>query len=634
MKNLIFKEVVEDSPLAYFLLKCIKNNNNEYIDAILIDGNRSFSHLINSKLNDIKNCYLSDLMDQKSFKEIDFNKSFKFAIKNKKSISISYCSNLDKYLNSEIYYSGDDDIFLIRCSEVLNNQINFAKILQNSPFSFWIKDKDGKYLEVNKKFEERCKKPYSEIIGHSDYDIWPIKYAKKYKIQDNNVMKDKKIYHFQETILGLHELNKKSSSVYDITKWPCFDVNNNVIGTIGMAIEMIHDIKLRESLLKNEENFTDIARYSEDVFILADNEKALYVSPSFYKIFGQEPKKLYKDANDWFDYYHPDDITEEDLSIDFEDTFEFVKRVKPINSKDDKWVWVKSSPIKDERGNMIKRIVIICDVTKKRKMNLELESLRMDFFANISHELRTPLNVIFSALQLLKLKSSSLAGEELEYVCRYLGIIEQNGYRLLKLVNNLIDCTKIDAGYLEYKPQNFDIINFVENICMSVCEFVNQNDMNLIFDTDTEEKIVAFDLDMMERIILNLLSNAIKFNSKNGKIEVNITCDECVNISIKDSGIGIAEDKIGSIFGRFEQLSSKKLHNKEGSGIGLSLVKSLVDIHGGKITASSKINEGTTFTVSIPSVLVEKKSNTRTYNALNDCSKVNRMNVEFSDIYF
>ncbi|WP_170139079.1 sensor histidine kinase [Romboutsia lituseburensis] len=258
----------------------------------------------------------------------------------------------------------------------------------------------------------------------------------------------------------------------------------------------------------------------------------------------------------------------------------------------------------------------------------------MDFFANISHELRTPLNVIFSALQLLKLKSSSLAGEELEYVCRYLGIIEQNGYRLLKLVNNLIDCTKIDAGYLEYKPQNFDIINFVENICMSVCEFVNQNDMNLIFDTDTEEKIVAFDLDMMERIILNLLSNAIKFNSKNGKIEVNITCDECVNISIKDSGIGIAEDKIGSIFGRFEQLSSKKLHNKEGSGIGLSLVKSLVDIHGGKITASSKINEGTTFTVSIPSVLVEKKSNTRTYNALNDCSKVNRMNVEFSDIYF
>ncbi|MCR8747065.1 sensor histidine kinase [Romboutsia lituseburensis] len=633
MNNLIFKEVVEDSPLAYFLLKCIKNDNNEYIDAILIDGNKSFSHLINSDLNDIKNCYLSNLMDEKSFKQINFSKFFKSTIKTKKSISISYCPNLDKYLNSELYYSGDD-IFLIRCSEVLNNQINFAKILQNSPFSFWIKDRNGKYLEVNKKFEERCGKPYSEIIGHSDYDIWPDKYAKKYKKQDINVMKDKKIYHFQETIIGLHELNKKSSSVYDITKWPCFDTNDNVIGSIGMAIEMINDVKLRESLVKNEENFTDIAKYSEDVFILADNEKALYVSPSFYKVFGQNPKKLYKDANDWFDYYHPDDITKEDLSINFEDTFEFVKRVNPTNSKGDKWVWVKSSPIKDERGNMIKRIVIICDVTKKRKMNLELESLRMDFFANISHELRTPLNVIFSALQLLKLKSCSLDDEELEYVCRYLGIIEQNGYRLLKLVNNLIDCTKIDAGYLEYKPQNFDIINFVENICMSVCEFINQNGMNLIFDTDTEEKIIAFDLDMMERIILNLLSNAIKFNSKNGKVEVNISCDEYINISIKDSGIGIAEDKIGSIFGRFEQLSSKKLHNKEGSGIGLSLVKSLVDIHGGKIAASSKINEGTTFTVSIPSILVEKKSNTPTYNALNDCSKVNRMNVEFSDIYF
>lgn len=214
--------------------------------------------------------------------------------------------------------------------------------------------------------------------------------------------------------------------------------------------------------------------------------------------------------------------------------------------------------------------------------------------ANISHELRTPLNVIFSALQFLKLKSNIFIENELDFINKYLNIIEQNGYRLLKLVNNLIDTTKIDAGYLEYTQQNFDIINFVEDICMSVSDFISQHNMTLVFDTYTEEKVIGFDLDMMERIILNLLSNAIKFNSPSGKIEVCVSCDEYVNISIKDNGIDT--DKLDSILGRFEQ-----------------------------------INNGTTFTVSIPVNIVANQ--VQLNNTVSD-NKVSRMNVEFSDIYF
>ena len=167
---------------------------------------------------------------------------------------------------------------------------------------------------------------------------------------------------------------------------------------------------------------------------------------------------------------------------------------------------------------------------------------------------------------------------------------------------------------------------------MSVCEFIESNNLNLIFDTNVEEKIISFDPDNIERIMLNLISNAIKFNKDNGMISVEINCEEDVKISVKDNGIGIPYDKLDTIFGRFEQVKNKMNNNREGSGIGLSLVKSLVNMHDGNISVKSKLGEGSEFIITLPDVLIEgEKPDVLEFN--NNLKNITKMNVEFSDIY-
>ncbi len=139
---------------------------------------------------------------------------------------------------------------------------------------------------------------------------------------------------------------------------------------------------------------------------------------------------------------------------------------------------------------------------------------KANFLSNLTHEFKTPLNLIFSSVQLLNKKIEANAESSIDYMQRYLKIINQNSYRILKLVNNISDDNKFDLGHSEYSPINTNIIYFIEDICESIEPFVKSNNMEIIFDTDIEELIVSFDMEKMERIILNLISNAVKFRKE------------------------------------------------------------------------------------------------------------------------
>ncbi|GKX67072.1 PocR ligand-binding domain-containing protein [Inconstantimicrobium mannanitabidum] len=293
----------------------------------------------------------------------------------------------------------------------------------------------------------------------------------------------------------------------------------------------------------------------------------------------------------------------------------------------------------DERA-----IVAVRNVTERKQLELaleherlELEKLRTEFFANISHELRTPLNIILGSIQIGELM---LEDEESikhkEKVVKNLNIQKQNCFRLLRLINNLIDSTKLDAGYLDLNMVNCDIINVVEDITMSVAEYISNNNIKLIFDTDIEEKIIACDLDKIERILLNILSNCIKFTPDGGSISVNMyDGEEYVTIVIQDTGIGISDEKIGIIFDRFRQADRSFTRNHEGSGIGLSIVKSLVEMQGGTISAESKLGFGTKFIIKFPVRVLDNQENKENTGIVKNTinSHVERIKIEFSDIY-
>lgn len=265
----------------------------------------------------------------------------------------------------------------------------------------------------------------------------------------------------------------------------------------------------------------------------------------------------------------------------------------------------------------------------------EYDKIKTEFFANISHELRTPINVIFSALQMHELKLKDCPYQNSATDCyKYTKIMKQNCYRLLRLVNNLIDITKIDSGYFEIKKTNHDIIGLIENITLSVADYIKSKGLSLIIDTDVEEKTIACDPEKIERIILNVLSNAVKFTPYGGKIMITLEDGiENICIRIKDTGRGIPADKLNSIFERFVQVDRSLARDNEGSGIGLSLVKALVELHGGTISVKSKEDEGTEIIIHIPCKLVdEAHDEIACCNAIGE-SFIEKINIEFSDIY-
>lgn len=249
--------------------------------------------------------------------------------------------------------------------------------------------------------------------------------------------------------------------------------------------------------------------------------------------------------------------------------------------------------------------------------------------------MRTPLNIILGVIQILR---RDLLDKEKPIdkgkIINNIDIERQNCFRLLRLINNLIDSTKLDAGHFQIDMINCNIVSIVEEITLSVASYISNNNINLIFDTDVEEKIIACDPDKIERIMLNLLSNCIKFTDDDGSIFVNIfDGEEYITLSVEDTGIGIPEEKVEIIFDRFRQVDKSFTRNYEGSGIGLSLVKSLVEMHDGTISVESKYGVGTKFTIKLP-VKVLNKSKERvniSNNIINTC--VEKINIEFSDIY-
>ncbi|EET86249.1 PAS/PAC sensor signal transduction histidine kinase [Clostridium carboxidivorans P7] len=272
---------------------------------------------------------------------------------------------------------------------------------------------------------------------------------------------------------------------------------------------------------------------------------------------------------------------------------------------------------------------------KEDKLHLskmkEIDKLRTDFFTNISHDLRTPLNIILSALQLMKSFNNLNCNEEKSF--KYFKSIKQNSLRLLKLINNLIDITKIDSGYFEIRTGNYNIVNIVEDITLSVAQYVENKSITLTFDTNTEEKFMACDPDKVERIMLNLISNAIKFTNPGGHIFINMFDeDDYIVICVEDTGIGIPEEDLDIIFERFRQSNRASARNYTGSGIGLSLVKSLVEMHGGKISVRSTYGKGTKFVIKLP-VTVNETDNAPIQNTSFNKSHIEKVSIEFSDIY-
>ena len=257
----------------------------------------------------------------------------------------------------------------------------------------------------------------------------------------------------------------------------------------------------------------------------------------------------------------------------------------------------------------------------------EASNIKTHFISNISHELKTPINVIMSAIQLINYNTKESPSYSKNK--NTLAIIDDNCKRLLRLINNLIDVQKHELDDTKLNLSAVNVVNLIEMLVASVVPYAESKNLNLIFDTNKEDVILKVDSDKLERIILNLLSNAIKFSKPNGEIKVTLSFEDCLYISVTDNGIGIAQENLNKIFDKFTQLDTSFSRKNEGSGIGLSIVKSFVLLHNGKISVKSELNKGTSFLIELP---LTETSNIETEDASYDNLSEN-VKIELSDIY-
>ncbi len=233
----------------------------------------------------------------------------------------------------------------------------------------------------------------------------------------------------------------------------------------------------------------------------------------------------------------------------------------------------------------------------------ELDEAKTRFFATVSHELRTPLTLILAPLESVLKGDMGPIPDGLQ---RHVAVMHQNGLRLLKQINNLLDLTKLDAGRMSLQRRPGDLRAFFRGLVAAVAPMAEKKQIQLKGYEDAPlPRHAHFDPDRLEKVVLNLVFNAIKFTNPGGRVELRWgrSADGQLQVKVKDTGIGIAEKDLHKLFKRFSQVDASTSRRYEGTGIGLALAKEIVELHGGHIGVESEPGQGSTFTFTIPLLL-------------------------------
>jgi len=256
-------------------------------------------------------------------------------------------------------------------------------------------------------------------------------------------------------------------------------------------------------------------------------------------------------------------------------------------------------PNRDELGALASDINRTSEQLGRLYRELETASRhKSEFLANMSHELRTPLNAIIGFSEVLEARMfGELNAKQVEYVHD----IHSSGRHLLSLINDILDLSKIEAGKVVLEPERFHLGNAMEGALTLLRERAARHGIELALQVDEQIGEIVADERKVRQVLLNLLSNAVKFTPDGGRVDVRAgLVDGVVEVSVTDTGIGIAPQDQEAIFEEFRQVGDNVLHKREGTGLGLTLARKFVELHGGRIRVASELGKGSTFTFSLP----------------------------------
>lgn len=511
--------------------------------------------------------------------------------------------------------------------EFLFNNLNKIAYILKDPLHFW---------KVNYKMAEFCSCQISELEGAS-FSF----FLNESKLKQVREFNQERFRDGERKKVKIELEINNSIRIIEAEIIPHYNKEEKVDYLLCLAEDITEKLEKEKKFYRNKKRYRSIFKKAPLAFVVSDRKTNIIDwNDKAEEIFGWKKENvLNKNFNIIVKNDSYSEITEI-LEAVFEggDSYNINKNV----AKDGTELYCEwnTALIKDRNNKILEIISIAQDISEKIKIQKRIENqkeelkyseLRTQFFANISHELKTPLNLIFSSLQLLDYKLENLLLEDKLQFDKYLSSIKNNGFRLLRLVNNLIDVTKIDVNTFQLHKVNFDIIKLVKSVVESTRDYLESKNRIFRFESDLDSQIIACDPFNVERVILNLISNAVKFTAEGDEILLKIKKNVSeVVISVRDTGIGIKKENQKIIFEQFRQVDQRFNKKREGSGIGLSLVKSIVEMHGGQIILDSIYGMYSKFSVHLPLTTIDQETvETESYSA---DSLLNKVELEFSDI--
>lgn len=396
--------------------------------------------------------------------------------------------------------------------------------------------------------------------------------------------------------------------------------------------------RVEESLRQSEERFALAVRGSTDGLWdatalpgepLYDPQTPVWWSPRFMEMLNVGPEEFRPVLDSWATRIHPDDkervhaalVAHVDRKVPFD-----VECRMSVKGGEYRWFSTRGQAVWDGAGKPLRMAGSLRDITAQKQAEAALQTLtasletkikertaeleiardqaltatrhKSEFLANMSHELRTPLNAIIGFSEVLLEK---MFGDVNAKQAEYLEDVLSSGRHLLALINDILDLSKVEAGRTELEPTTFSLPATLQNTLALVRERAMRHRIRLSCDIDTRLGECTADERKIKQVLLNLLSNAIKFTPDGGNVALKASLrGETAEIVVSDTGVGIAQEEQSKIFDEFYRAKDGLVSKREGTGLGLSLAKKLIELHGGTISLESQVGQGSTFTVALP----------------------------------
>ncbi len=416
---------------------------------------------------------------------------------------------------------------------------------------------------------------------------------------------------------------------YDLTVEPLRNSVGEIVGITCVStditrakqaeeeIRRLNEI-LQHRIRETETRYQQIVELSEEgIWVIDDQAKTTYVNEALTRMLGYSAVEMSGHPISEFisEVQHKGCCSP--INFASQNTVEKCEMKLKTKAGKDLWTYMSASPALDENGKRLWSCVLVYDITERKQAEERLKEsnerislanaelaratrLKDEFLANMSHELRTPLNAILGLSEALQ---EEVYGELTPKQSRSIATIEQSGKHLLELINDILDLSKIESGKMELQLVSVPI----ETLCESSLTFVRQQAQQkaIALKSHIAEGIEKIEVDerRMRQVLVNLLSNAVKFTLEGGEVRLEVEADteaETLQLSVIDTGIGIAKENQDKLFKPFVQLDSSLARRYSGTGLGLALVRRIVELHGGGISVESELGKGSRFTVTLP----------------------------------